>query len=262
MASRSTAKKTTTSRVTKPVRSSSANISVRKSTSRTRKNTEVMEEMTPMDESPKMTGLPKLPFSRRTSYIILLVVGLAVLAYVANKYLVVAWVDKRPVTAFEYYSTLSKRYGNDISEELIVQKLLESEADAKGIKISDDELSSEISKIEEQQGGKDKLDQILQAQNISVDEFHRLVKLQLLRSRLFAAEAMVTDTDVDAYIAENGDAFAPTKDASTGATIDPKADPKLRESIMEQLKQQKTNASFSAWLQGARQSDRVKKNWQ
>lgn len=253
MASRSTAKKTTS----KTSRSTAA-ASVRRPARSTKKEPEMMEEM----PASSMKGLPKLPVSRRTAYIILLIVGLAVLMYVANKYLVVAWVDKKPVTAFEYYSTLSKRYGKDVSEELIVQKLLESEAAAKGIKVSDEELDAEVKKIEEQQGGADKLQQILQAQNISEDEFHRLVKLQLLRTKMFADVAMVTDTDVDAYIAENGEAFAPTTDASTGATVDPKQDPKLRESIMEQLKQQKTNASFSAWLQGARQSDRVKKNWE
>jgi hypothetical protein len=71
--------------------------------------------------------------------------------------------------------------------------------------------------------------------------------------------ANVTDLDVDQYIEENKDAFAPTTDAN-GATTDPKTDQKLRDSIKDQLKQQKTNASFSAWLQGARQSDRVKTN--
>jgi predicted transcriptional regulator len=69
----------------------------------------------------------------------------------------------------------------------------------------------------------------------------------------------VTDGEVDQYIEENKDAFAPTTDAN-GTTTDPKTDQKLRESIKEQLNQQKTNASFSAWLQGARQSDRVQTN--
>jgi uracil-DNA glycosylase family 4 len=36
----------------------------------------------------------------------------------------------------------------------------------------------------------------LQAQNISQDEFHRLVKLQLLRTKLFAGAAPVSDTEI------------------------------------------------------------------
>jgi parvulin-like peptidyl-prolyl isomerase len=252
-----------TKKITKPAktlaksRATSSAVSVRKSATKTRRKVEEpMSEMSVENSDSRMSGMPKLPISRKTAYIILLAIGVAVLLYAANKYLVVAWVDKMPVTVFEYYSTLSKRYGKDVSEELIVQKLLESEAKAKGIVVSDEELNSEIKKIEDQQGGADKLQQILTAQNITQDEFHRLVKLQLMRSKLFADGAMVTDGEVDQYITENKDAFAPTTDAN-GVTTDPKTDQKLRDSIKEQLQQQKTNASFSAWLQGARQSDRV-----
>lgn len=249
MATRNTTKNTRSSKSR-----SSANVSVKRSS-------RAAEEKPEMTESEIQTrSLSKFPISRKTTYIILLALGLVVLLFAANKYLVVAWVDKKPVTAFEYYSTLSKRYGKDVSEELIVQKLLENEAANKKITISNDDLNNEIKKIEEQQGGADKLEQILQAQNISRNEFERLVKLQLMRTKLFADQGNVTDGDVDAYITENQDAFAPTTDAN-GAETDPKSDPKLRESIKEQLKQQKINASFSAWLQTARQSDRVVNNW-
>ncbi len=241
-------------------KTTAAAVNIKKSSARSKKSTsEPTVEMSENNQGSQISGLPKMPISRKTTYIILLALGLVVLLFAANKYLVIAWVDKSPVTVFEYYNTLSKRYGKDVSEELIVQKLLESESKSKGIVVSNDELDAEIKKIEEQQGGADKLQQILQAQNISEDEFHRLVKLQLMRTKLFADGANVTDLDVDQYIEENKDAFAPTTDAN-GATTDPKTDQKLRDSIKDQLKQQKTNASFSAWLQGARQSDRVKTN--
>jgi parvulin-like peptidyl-prolyl isomerase len=249
-------------KVTKTVKSSTktkataAAVSVKKSPARSKKKVEETMPETFETTSSGVSSMPKLPVSRKTAYIALLALGVVVLLFAANKYLVVAWVDKMPVTVFEYYNTLSKRYGKDVSEELIVQKLLESEAKAKGIVISDEDLNAEIKKIEDQQGGADKLQQILTAQNISQDEFQRLVKLQLMRSKLFADGAMVSDSEVDQYIEENKDAFAPTSDAN-GVTTDPKTDQKLRDSIKEQLQQQKTNASFSAWLQGARQSDRV-----
>lgn len=254
MATRNTTKNTKARSTSK---TSSAAVSVKRAAGRVKNKAEEMTE--DMSVSSPKRSLPSLPISRKTTYIILLALGLVVLLFAANKYLVVAWVDKTPVTVFEYYDTLSKRYGKDVSEELIVQKLLQSEAKTKGVEVSDDELAAEIKKIEEQQGGADKLQQILVAQNISENEFHRLVELQLLRTKLFADGSNVTDQDVDQYIEENKDAFAPTTDAN-GATTDPKTDQKLRDSIKDQLKQQKTNASFSAWLQGARQSDRVQTN--
>jgi hypothetical protein len=179
MASRNTSKSLKNSKS----KSASAAVSVKRSSVKAKKKVEeMMPEMSEASSS-RMSGMPKMPISRKTTYIILLAIGLVVLLFAANKYLVVAWVDKSPVTVFEYYNTLSKRYGKDVKEELIVQKLLESEAKSKGINISDEDLNAEIAKIEEQQGGADKLQQILQAQNISEDEFHRLVTLQLIRSK-------------------------------------------------------------------------------
>jgi Flp pilus assembly protein TadB len=47
------------------------------------------------------------------------VLGLLVLlalAYLASRFLVVAWVDNKPLTRFAYYSQLDQKYGKDLRE--------------------------------------------------------------------------------------------------------------------------------------------------
>lgn len=202
------------------------------------------------------TDAPKFKVSKKTGYILAGLLAVGLIAFFGSQYFVVAWVDSKPITRFEYYSALDKRFGKDLKEELIVQKLLENEASQKGVTVSGQELSEEISKIEEQQGGADKLNQILQAQNIGKDEFDRLIKLQLIRTKLFAEGAEASDGAVMAYITENKDALPTSKDES-GKDITPENDPKLKDSIKEQLKQQKINQNFSTWLQENLQGPRV-----
>lgn len=174
----------------------------------------------------------------------LVLLGLAtLLLFIASRTLVVAWVDKRPVTKFEYFSLMDKRYGKDVKEELIVEKLLSQEAANKKISISNQDVEAEIKRIEEQQGGADKLNQILELQGMNRSDLNNLVKLQLTREKLFG-QVTVTDEEVNKYIEENSEQL-------------PAVDDKLKVSIKEQLKQQKVSKNFNDWLTETLKGDRV-----
>ncbi len=182
--------------------------------------------------------------SGRAKWVILTIILAALIIFLGNKFLVAAWVNKKPITKFELSSALEKRYGKDLLEELIVEKLIEDEARKRAITISGEEIDVEIKKVEEQQGGADKLEQILKAQNISKDDFNKLVRLQLLRQKMFGVGKDVTEDEVNKYVEENKENLAlETRTASEEA--------KLMESIKEQLKNQKINQEFNSWLNGA-----------
>lgn len=176
---------------------------------------------------------------------LLVLIGLSIFALLAvfgSKFLVVAWVDKKPITVFEYYRELDKKYGKDVKEQLIVERLINDEAANKKINISKQDLDNEIKRIENEQGGKDKLSQILDIQGISQDEFNKLVRLQLIKQKMFEANVKVSDEDVNKYIEDN-------------KVTD--ADDKMIAQIKEQLRMQKINAEFNNWLKGALQSSRI-----
>jgi foldase protein PrsA len=118
--------------------------------------------------------------------------------------------------------------------------------------VTDQEIDAQIQTIADQQGGQDKLNQILQLQGISQPELRNLVKLQILRQKMFGDQAQVSDDEVNAYFEQN-------KDSILGAQSNPDAstEAKLKDQVRQQLSQQKINATFSAWLQENLQSNRI-----
>lgn len=242
---KNTTKKTSRTSTKSALKVSSPRKSTRKS--------ELQEESFDMDSS----SAPKSKIiTRKYIYAVLIVLGLIGVIFVSSKYWVVAWVDNKPVTKFELYSLLEKRYGKDASEELIVEKLLLSEAQKQRLDVPAAEVQAEIVKIETQQGGAEQLNQILTVQNLSRPDFEKLVKLQLLKAKLFGKEANITEGDVDKYIEENKASLPPAvlanKEGSEAA--------QLRAGVQEQLKQMKVNQNFNTWLDEALKSTRVIRN--
>lgn len=210
-----------------------------------KKKSPVVEDVSLSEVSSRPSYLNKL--NKKNIAIAAVVVGLGFLAFVASKYLVVAWVDNKPITRFDLMNELNKRYGKDTREQLIIQALIASEADKTGVNVSEADIDAEIKKIEGEQGGADKLSQALEMQGISQGEFRNLVELQLLRQRLFSSGAGVTVEEVEKYIEENK--------AQLPETIDDK----LKSSIKDELAQQKIAATYSAWLKDALAGSRIKR---
>lgn len=187
----------------------------------------------------------KIP--RKIFWGVLLGLGLVLLGWLASKYLIVAWVDGQPVTRIELLSELEKRYGKDTREQLIVQKLIANEAKNRGTTVSNDEINTEIKRIEQEQGGADKLQQVLQLQGISQTEFKELIRLQLLRQKMFGSNATVSDEEVTQYIEQNKE------------QLPEQVDDALRARIKEEIKQQKIATDYNTWLQEALGGTRVKR---
>ncbi len=256
-ATKTTAKKdspkTTNARVS--VSRATAN---KKASTRGKKSVETMDDL--VTEQSLASRIPSVPsFSKRPSKrfiaIAATIIVLGGLVYLISKYAIIGWVDNKPITKFQLYSNLEKRYGNDTREQLIVEQLILSEAKQKNLSVSDEELAAEIANIEQQQGGADQLAQILQVQGISQDEFRNLVKLQLFRTKIFGEGVNVTDEQVNQYITENQESLP----AATAGAAQAEKD-QLRKDVMDQLKQQEISQKFNQWLQTTLQSDRVKRS--
>lgn len=184
---------------------------------------------------------------RKVFWGIVVIAGLVLLGWLASRYLVVAWVDGQPVTRVELIGELQKRYGKDTREQLVIQKLIANEAKNRGTSVSEDEINTEIKRIEQEQGGADKLQQVLQMQGIAQPEFRELVRLQLLRQKMFGANVNVSDDEVNKYIEQNK--------AQLPETIDDA----LKARIKEEVKQQKIATDYNTWLQEALNGTRVKR---
>lgn len=186
------------------------------------------------------------------------VVGVAIvlgLLFIASRFWVIAWVDNKPVTKFELYALLEKRDMGKTSEELISEKLLQSEGQKRRISVSDAEVEAEIKKVEEQQGGAEQLNQVLAANGTNYEDFTELVKRQLLVQKLFGSDVNITDEDVNKYLEDNKDALPPAMlenpESSEAA--------KMRENVKEQLKWTKVSENYTKWMEENMASSRVMK---
>lgn len=183
--------------------------------------------------------------------VLVAVMLLALLGYFGYKYLVLAWVDHTPITRIQLDRELEKRYGKDMKEQLIAQTLIENEANKRGVKVTDTDVNEQITKIEDQQGGKDRLDQLLQVQGMTREDLKKQLRYQVLINKMFGQNINVSSNEVKAYIAQNKDQFASYKDDESSESA------KIREQVADQLKTQKTNEAFSSWFKPALQSSRV-----
>jgi parvulin-like peptidyl-prolyl isomerase len=246
---------------TKPKTTRSKKAAVKKTKAIKPKKTENLEsEMNASDITSTDSGR-KINFRSKTS--ISLILGaliLALLAYFGVKYFVVAWVDKKPITRFEYYQNLESRYGKDTKEQMITEKLILDEAQGKGVSVSDKEIQDEINKFVAQQGGQAQLDQILQMQGLNMDQLKRLVRLQLLRQKLFGNNITVSDQELSQYIEQNKQSLLPDKDQLATDSANPEISDAQKAQIKDQLKQQKINDAFQTWLTQTLQSSRVQRN--
>ncbi len=205
--------------------------------------------------SVSIPGLSNRKLSKRTIAIGATLIVLAGLLYLLGKYAIIAWVDNKPITRLQLFQNLEQRYGKDAREQLIVEQLILSEARKRNLSVSNADIEAEIKKIEEQQGGKEQLDQILQVQGIAQGEFKNLVKLQLMRSKIFGEGVNITDEDVNKYIEQNKENIPTATEGATQADKD-----KLKNDVRDQLKQQQISQKFNEWLQATLQSERVRRS--
>lgn len=226
----------------------------KKNNTKTKKTVKAKKEPTYSLTAEKFSAvtstLLRLKRTGRAKWIILILVVVSLALFLGNKYLVAGWVNNKPITRFELNSQLNKRYGKDMLEELIVEKLIKEEALKRNVSVSQEEIDQEIKKAEDQQGGADKLTQLLSANNISREDFNKLVRLQLLRQKMFGQGININDDDVKKYIDENKDSLdLESRTASEQA--------KLKDNIKDQLKNQKINQEFNNWLNQALQGPQV-----
>ena len=99
--------------------------------------------------------------------------------------------------------------------------------------------------MEDQASGSANLNDILAQQGLTRADFEKQIKLQSLIKKMFDSEASVSSQEVDQYIEQNKSQLP-----------DP-VDDKTKQSIADQLKQQKLVQAFQTWLSSAQNSNRV-----
>ncbi len=161
-----------------------------------------------------------IKISIKTAIIIVVIIALGVLAYVYKGLFIAATVDGSPISRLAIIQKLEKASGKNLLDSLITEKLIQKEANAKKITVSNDEINAEIKKIEDQivaQGGT--LDAALAAQGMSMDDLKKQIILQKEVEKLVADKINVTDEEVAQYIKDNAISIPKGQEATTTTQI-------------------------------------------
>jgi parvulin-like peptidyl-prolyl isomerase len=168
-----------------------------------------------------------------------LILLLLVVGYQFKNRFVVVLVNGQPITRAAYVKELEAQGGTTMLQRMITERLVTEEAAKQNINVGQEEIDQEIQKIEENlktQG--QTLEEALAAQNMTLAELQKQIRISKLITALTASQVMVTDADVQKYIADNKDQIPTGKDAPAN----------LNDLIKKQLEQTKQQEVTNTWL--------------
>lgn len=161
---------------------------------------------------------------------------------------IAATVNGQPISRLQLISQLQKRFGDQVLDNMINERLILAAARQKGIFITSAEIDKRIKTIEDQLQGKMSLDEALKAQGLTKDEFRKQIEIQLSIDKMFEKEASVSSKDIDDYIGKNGDYYKNSTDPAA-----------LKEEVKSFLLQQKISDLFNKWFTDLRQKASINK---
>jgi len=171
-------------------------------------------------EHQKKADKKSIKISIKTAIIIVVIIVVGVLAYVYKGLFIAATVNGSPISRLAIIHELEKASGKSLLDSLITEKLVQNEANAKKIVVSNDEINGEIKKIEDQivaQGAT--LDAALAARGMNMEDLKKQIIFQMEIEKLVADRINVTDEEVAQYIKDNAISIPEGQEATTTAQI-------------------------------------------
>ena len=191
------------------------------------------ENLLPMEsEQPKR----RFPFPFKKAALIVVILGLGAV-FVSNKgLLVAAVVNGRPIFRWQLTSVMISRFGAQTLDGMISQSLIDGEARKAGISIAAADIAKKESDLVASLGGGVSLEEVLKYQGMTKADFEDQLRLQLTVEKLLGKDIVITDADVDGYIATNQATLTATDDAG------------LKEEAKQAIFSEQINTKLQTWF--------------
>jgi len=183
-------------------------------------NNTIPTETVLLQEPQKKTEKKAIKINLKTAIIIGVIAAVGILAYVYKGLFIAATVDGSPISRLTIIQRLEKASGKSLLDSLIAEKLIQNEAAAKNIVVTDDEVNSQIKTIQGQiiaQGST--LDEALKARGMTMKDLEKQIALQIKIEKLVADKVNVTDEEVAQYIKDNGITVPAGQEEATNAQV-------------------------------------------
>ncbi len=188
----------------------------------------------------KFIHFVKTPSRRRTitSYVLVAIISLFVGMNIRN-FLPVAVVNGDGIGRKDFTERVLLRAGAPVMDQLIVSKLILTEADKRRVVVTEKEIDTHLQKIEaELTKNNSNLGLYLATQGMTLDMFRLELRTQLIVEKLFGGNSTPTSKEIDDYFVQNN------IKKGTGAIY-----VSQNLAIKKQVRIQKLRNSFQVWLQ-------------
>ncbi|MFZ5534706.1 MAG: hypothetical protein ACOY3M_00950 [Patescibacteria group bacterium] len=176
-----------------------------------------------------------------------LFVLLGVLVAVNKGWVVAAVVDGRPIFAWQLNSTLRTRYGQQTLEGMIGEALIKREAEKNGVVVTKEDITKKQNEILSSLGTEVSLEDFLKFQGMTEADFNSQLVIQLTVERLLTKDRVVSEADIDNFIATS---------AATLSATEPAA---LREEAKNAIISNEISEKLQPWFLELRQKSNVMK---
>jgi hypothetical protein len=185
--------------------------------------------------------------SMKMAIIIAIIIILGALLFYYKGLFIAATVNGSPVSRISVISELEKSSGKKVLDGIVTKKLLNDEANKKGITITSDEIAAEIKKIEEQvkaQGGT--LDAALLQQGMTRKDMEEQITLQKKLEKLLGDKIAVTDEEAAKLLADSK------------VTVPKGEEEKFKAQAKDQIRGQKLNDAAAAFIESLKTGASIK----
>ncbi|WP_337103176.1 peptidylprolyl isomerase [Paenibacillus sp. YIM B09110] len=123
---------------------------------------------------------------------------------------VVATVDGEPITMAELQAELQKQYGDEVLRTMMLHKAIELEAAQSNLTVSSQEQTRELELMAEGYESEAEFYEVMQEQlGYTQDQLLKDVRYRLLMEKIVVRSIDVTEHEVEQYISEHPEEFAP-----------------------------------------------------
>ena len=120
---------------------------------------------------------------------------------------VLAVVNGEAVTKADVYESMWNQVGPQTVDELVTRRLIQQEADRRGVRVADDAVEARVAELAEQYGGEETLAFVLAQGGLTMDGLRENLRLNLMIEELLKPEIEITDDQVESYYADNPEEF-------------------------------------------------------
>jgi foldase protein PrsA len=210
-----------------------------------------LETVLPVVEKDFPVSIPKMenqPILTKKNIILAIILLLILGGWIFRRYFIAATVNGQPVSRMELNSQMEKRFGSQVLDNIINERLIMGAVRQKGVFVTAEEIDTKIKDVETKLSGKISLDDALKMQGMTREDMRKQMEIQVSIDKLFSTESTVSSKEVDEYIFSNKESF---KNSTNPA--------QLRLEVTDVLHQQKVSDAFNKWFEDIKKGARIEK---